>query len=206
MFSRNVRMDCQEYLSATLGIQREDKHEKYLGFPSIVGKSRRAVFNSIRDRVWFRIQGWSDKLLSQAGKFVLIKFVLQAVPTYAIGCFRLPLLLINEIHSMIADYLWHHRDERKLHWLAWCKLCIQKRYGGLGFRDLKAFNETMLAKQFWRILTEPKRLLSRILKARYFPNTIILEAKLGYNPSFTWRTTLTSKDIINRAARWRVGT
>ncbi|KAL0404504.1 UNVERIFIED_CONTAM: putative mitochondrial protein [Sesamum radiatum] len=106
---------------------------------------------------------------------------------------------------MTADYLWHHRDERKIHWIAWRKLCTQKKYGGFGFRDLKAFNAAMLAKQFWRILTEPDRLLSRVLKARYFPNTSILEAKVGYNPSFTWRSILASKEIISRGARWRVG-
>ncbi|KAL0355668.1 UNVERIFIED_CONTAM: LINE-1 retrotransposable element O protein [Sesamum radiatum] len=204
VFSGNVQRDVQKNLSELLGIRLEEKHDKYLGLPSIVGKSRRAVFNCIRDRVWSRIQGWSDKLLSQAGKTVLIKSVLQAIPTYAMGCFRLPFSLINEIQSMIADYLWHRRDERKIHWIAWRKLCTQKKCGGLGFRDLKAFNAAMLAKQFWRILTEPERLLSRV-KARYFPNSSILEAKPGYNPSFTWRSILASKEIIKAGARWSVG-
>ncbi|KAL0411141.1 UNVERIFIED_CONTAM: putative mitochondrial protein [Sesamum latifolium] len=206
VFSRNIQAEQQENLSAILEIQCEEKHDKYLGLPSIVGKSKRAIFNCIRDRVWSRIQGWNDKILSQAGKSILIKSVLQAIPTYAMACFRLPYTLINEIQSMIADYLWHHRDERKIHWIAWRKLCTQKKHGGLGFRDLKAFNAAMLAKQFWRILTEPERLLSRVLKERYFPNSTILEAKLGNNPSFTWRSIIATKDIIKRGARWRVGT
>ncbi|KAL0453471.1 UNVERIFIED_CONTAM: putative mitochondrial protein [Sesamum latifolium] len=146
VFSCNIQSDQQDNLSAILGIRREEAHDKYLGLPSLVGKSRRAVFSSIRDRVWTRIQGWGDKLLSQAGKSILIKSVLQSIPTYAMGCFRLPLSLINELHSMTADCLWHHRDERKIHWLAWRKFCTQKKYGGLGFRDLKAFNAAMLAK------------------------------------------------------------
>ncbi|KAL0399998.1 UNVERIFIED_CONTAM: putative mitochondrial protein [Sesamum radiatum] len=123
VFSRNIQLNQQENLSAILGIRYEETYEKYLGLPSVVGKPRRAVFNSIRDRVWTRIQGWSDKLLSQAGKSILIKSVLQSIPTYAMGYFRLPLSLINELHSMTADYLWHHKDERKIHWLAWRKLC-----------------------------------------------------------------------------------
>ncbi|KAL2226733.1 UNVERIFIED_CONTAM: hypothetical protein Sindi_2032000 [Sesamum indicum] len=64
----------------------------------------------------------------------------------------------------------------------------------------------MLAKQFWRVLTEPERLSSYVLKARYFPNSSILDANSSNNPSFTWRSMVATKDIIKQGERWRVGT
>lgn len=58
---------------------------------------------------------------------------------------------------------------------------------GLGFRDLYMFNKAMLAKQVWRLLTYPESLLVISLKAKYYPNTDILQSGLGSKPSYTWR-------------------
>jgi hypothetical protein len=40
-----------------------------------MGKSKIQTFNYLKDRIWKRIQGWKEKLLSRAGKDVLIKAV-----------------------------------------------------------------------------------------------------------------------------------
>lgn len=44
------------------------------------------------------IQGWKGKLLSRPVKEVLIKVVVQAIPTYMINIFKIPEDLIDEIH------------------------------------------------------------------------------------------------------------
>ena len=69
----------------------------------------------------------------------------------------------------------------------------------------KAFNLAMLAKQVWRILTNPSSLVARVLKARYFPMGDILNAKLGSSPSYSWRSIHNSLEIIRRDTRWRMG-
>ena len=46
----------------------------------------KASFDYIKERVWRKLQGWEEKLLSQAGREVLIKAVVQAIPTYTMGC------------------------------------------------------------------------------------------------------------------------
>jgi len=48
-----------------------------------------------------KLQGWEEKLLSQAGREVLLKVVIQAIPTYTMGCYKLPVSLCNEIKSLI---------------------------------------------------------------------------------------------------------
>ena len=63
-------------------------------------------------------------------------------------------------------------------------MCKSKLQGGMGFRNLQAFNLAMLAKQGWRLLTNPSSLVARIYKAKYYPTSDVLGAKMGCNPSY----------------------
>jgi hypothetical protein len=60
--------------------------------------------------------------------------------------------------------------------------------GGLGFKCLKDFNLAMLAKQVWRLHTIPNSLISKVFKARYYPNSDILQANIDNTPSYAWRS------------------
>ncbi|KAL0344526.1 UNVERIFIED_CONTAM: putative mitochondrial protein [Sesamum radiatum] len=64
----------------------------------------------------------------------------------------------------------------------------------------------MLAKQLWRIWSYPEKLLSRVLKARYFPRSDVFSASLGTRPSFTWRSVMAAQSLFRKGCRWRVGT
>jgi hypothetical protein len=48
------------------------------------------------------MQGWTEKMLSWAGKKVLIKAVAQAIPTFVMGCFDLTKEICDQISTMIA--------------------------------------------------------------------------------------------------------
>ncbi|KAL0442132.1 UNVERIFIED_CONTAM: putative mitochondrial protein [Sesamum radiatum] len=204
VFSRNIDVALQDFLPTILGIRREDQHEKYLGLPSCIGRSKNDIFHNIRGRAWKRIGNWNEKLLSQVGKEMLIKVVLQAFPTYSISIFKIPDTILHSIHSSISDFWWHNENQRKIHWLAWDRLCKSKTEG-LRFPDLLAFNQAMLAKQLWLIISNPTSLAARILKALYFPNTSILEAKIGYRPSYAWRSISSAIPLICAGLQWRIG-
>ena len=77
-----------------------------MGLPSLVGKGKKSSFNYIKERVSRKLQGWEGKLLSQAGREVLIKSVIQAIPTYTMGCFKIPLGLCYDIEAMIKKFWW----------------------------------------------------------------------------------------------------
>ncbi|KAL0449472.1 UNVERIFIED_CONTAM: putative mitochondrial protein [Sesamum latifolium] len=205
ILSKNSPDNLKDDLPAILRLQRTDQQERYLGLPSVVGRSKKGVFSYIRDRVWQRIKGWSENNLSQAGKAIMIQSVLQAIPTFAMSVFKLPDSLIVEIQGMSSIFFWHNKEQHKIHWIKWSRLCSRKNDGGLGFRSLKAFNKAMLAKQLWRLITKLQCLLSQVLKAKYYPSTSSLEAKVGYRPSLTWRSIINSKDIITAGSRWAIG-
>ncbi|KAL0440154.1 UNVERIFIED_CONTAM: putative mitochondrial protein [Sesamum latifolium] len=190
---------------ARFSIKPENKMELYLGLPSRAARSKRELFAIILDRIWQKITGWNEKLLSQVGKEVLIKSAIQEVPTYAMGCFRLPITLLKEIHSMVANFWWSNRGKNKIHWISWNRLCESKLMDGLGFRQLHLFNLAMLAKQLWRIWIHPDKLISQVLNAKYFPNSDVFSATLGSRPSFTWRSILAAQYLFRAGCRWRVG-
>jgi hypothetical protein len=72
--------------------------------------------------------------------------------------------------------------------MSWDKLTMRKEWGGTGFRNIHGFNLAMLGKQGWNFLTNPDAMVSRIFKAKYFPNGDFLGASLGHNPSYVWRS------------------
>ncbi|XP_058774294.1 uncharacterized protein LOC131648560 [Vicia villosa] len=92
-----------------------------------------------------------------------------------------------------------------IRWMAWDRLACPKEEGGIGFRDFKAFNMAMVAKQGWSLLSKPDTLVSRIFKARYFPNNSFLDSSLGYNPSFVWRSIWKSREVLTLGCRWCIG-
>ena len=105
-FSKATNAALKNNIKEAWGVSEIMQYEKYLGLPSFVGKGKKASFNYIKERVWRKIQGWERKLLSQAGREVLIKSVIQAIPTYTMGRFKIPLGLCNDIEAMIKKFWW----------------------------------------------------------------------------------------------------
>jgi len=63
----------------------------------------------------------------------------------------------------------------------------------------------MLAKQVWCFHTEPTSLISRCFKAKYYPNSDVLHATTGNNPSYSWRSIQNSIWVITKGSCWRIG-
>jgi hypothetical protein len=79
----------------------------------------------------------------------------------------------------ISKYWWGSSiDNHKIHWLKWSKLTDAKRDGGMGFRDMTLFNQAMLGKQGWRLMTRPDAPCTRVLQGTYYPNCEFLDATM----------------------------
>ena len=129
----------------------------------------------------------SAKKASCAGRGVLIKSIAQAVPTYSISCFLLPINICKKMRAAVANYWWgSSADNRHMHWMSWERLTRSKNKGGMGFRDLRCFNLAMLGKQGWRLITRPDSLCTRVLKGRYFHDSEFMLASRKRHASSTW--------------------
>ena len=205
-FSKSTPLEMQNQIMNALGVSALRQYEEYLGLPALVGRNKKASFDHLKQRVWKKLQGWEGKLLSQAGRKVLIKAVIQAILTYTMSCFKLPIMLCHDIESLVRKFWWGQKgDRRKVHWIKWDDLCQHKSQGGLGFKDLVMFNEAMLAKLAWRLLQDDNSLFYRVFKARFFPNGTILDAKETPFASYAWKSILKGREVIKKGALWRVG-
>lgn len=195
-FSRNMKEEVMNNFEKESGIKRGNFQQKYLGLPSMGSRSWEKMFDFIKQRVGMVVQRWQEYLFSIGGKEVLKCCGTQAIPTYAMSCFRIPKGLCEEIHSMISRFWWGSGNNgKKIHWARWEEICKPKSMGGMGFRSMEDFNRALLAKQSWRILKDPESLMARIFKQKYFPKSSLWEADLKKRACQTWQSLLWGRDL-----------
>jgi len=206
-FSRNVPATKKNTLSNMLRVLECIGTGKYLGLPSMIGRSKKFIFNYIKDRIWNRISGWSSKMLSQAGKKVLIKSVAQAIPSDCMSVFLLPHSITEDIEKMLNSFWWGMKNEGRggFRWLSWERIIMRKEWGEMGFCYIHGFNLAMLGKKGWNFLTNPNVMVSRIFKAKYFSNGNCLGASLRHNPSYVWHSIWSFRILLKIGYQWRIG-
>ncbi|KAA3486780.1 reverse transcriptase [Gossypium australe] len=192
-YSSNTSEENKGEISAILGVRPPIDMEKYLGLPNVVGRRKKESFQNLKEKVHFRIKGWSNRFLSQGGKEVFIKSVLQTILAYAMSCFLLPNSLCGELERIIANFWWQKAHGKKgIHWCQWQLMCRPKDEGGICFRS-------------WRIQNNPNSLVAQVLKAKYFLNEDFLNLRLGNNCSFTWKSICAVKGVLTDGLCWKVG-
>ncbi|XP_024004899.1 uncharacterized protein LOC112082044 [Eutrema salsugineum] len=150
-----------------LGIVNKGGAGKYLGLPEFFSGSKKEKLSYIGENMKSQFQGGYGRFLSQGGKEVL-KSVVMSMPVYAMSVFRLPKTTCKNLTSAMSSYWWNaQEDKKKICWASLEKLCLEKDIGRLGFKEIELFNQTLLAKQAWRLLTCPKSLCSRVLQSRW---------------------------------------
>lgn len=82
---------------------------------------------------------------------------------------------------------------------------MSKCQGGLTFRNLYGYNIALVAKHVWNFIHFPNSLVSRFFKAKYFPQSHMLQAKAHPGSSFIWQGIVTAKNEVMNGYRWILG-
>ena len=68
----------------------------------------------------------------------------------------------------------------------------------MGFRNLRLFNQALLAKQAWRLIEKPDSLCARLLKAKYFPVGNLIDTAFIQNSSPCWQGIMHGLELLKK--------
>jgi len=114
---------------------------KYLGIPLSITKLRKVHLQPLVDKIGNCLPTWKSNLLNKAGRAVLIKSKLSAIPIHTAMAVEISPWIIKCIDKRRRSFLWSGSADARggSCALAWPKVCRPPELGGLGIIDLQIF-------------------------------------------------------------------
>lgn len=139
---------------------------------------------------------WGHKYISFGGRIVLLNSVLNSIPIFYLSLLKMPVHVGKRIVRIEREFLWGGvGGGNKISWVKWKTVCQQKKNGGLGVKDIRVMNVSLLAKWRWRLLDGERTLWKEVLNAKYGHCV----GRLLERESMVWPRHASSwwKDVIN---------
>ncbi|GFS35290.1 hypothetical protein Acr_00g0038900 [Actinidia rufa] len=170
---------------------------RYLGLPVSSTKLTIAQFQPFTDRISGHLNTWTSLKLSYAGRCELISSVLQGVECFWLASLPIPTGIRERLIRMCRNFLWGGKcfvSKKPL--VAWDSICLPKMEGGLGFKNLEAWNLALLSKNLWNIQAKKDTLWIRWVHQHYLQNTSIWEYTGNKRDSAMMKQMLLIRDKI----------
>jgi hypothetical protein len=141
---------------------------KYLGL--MVGGNPRSIstWEPLLNTLRCRLGNWGNKYVSLGGRIVMINAVLSAIPIFYLSFLKMPIKVWKEIVKIQRKFLWGGLSRKnKTCWVKWDDICKPKEEGGLGVRDLRLVNISLLTKWRWKLLCVENDVWKDVVVAKY---------------------------------------
>ena len=170
---------------------------KYLGVPMCVTKLFDRDCKKLIEKIKLRIFNWKCKTLSFAGRLQLINSVLTSIHVYWASIFKIPIATINEIEKMCRSFLWANgeivKGKAKVKWL---EICKPKEYGGLGIKNLRKWNDALLAKHVWNVVNNKNSLWVQWVRINYIGSRNFWDILQKKSMNWTWKRFLEIRNTV----------
>ena len=195
LFSSHVSQATIQSIKQAFPVSNLDANFTHLGHPLILpANNRLAAYNFVLDKFLHKLPSYKANMLSHAARLELIRSVFSAIPVYYMANILFSKKFIAKLTAVIRNFWWtgvRETDSKKSLCLrAWKDICSSKGEGGLGIRNLKAINESLILTAAWRLANAPSSHLYLVLKAKYFPDTSIWRATTTPPKSAFWASIL----------------
>ena len=148
-----------EGLALELGCKVGELPSCYLGLPLGAPFNSLAMWDGVEERFRRRLAMWKRQYISKGGRLTLIRSTLSSMPIYFMSPFYLPRKVRLRLEKIQRDFLWGGGAlAQKPHLVRWNLVCLEKRKGGLGVRNLALMNSALLCKWNWRYANEREAL------------------------------------------------
>lgn len=156
------------------GFNEMPTNATYLGLPLISKRITTVNCLPLYEKITRKLSSWPNNKLSQSGRLTIIQSIATAMTTYWTRHYILPMKLISMIKRAMNRFLWHGDPfSTKLIPIAFSKIQIPKKHGGLGITDIKLWNIAAMGRYIDLITTHSKTLWavwirSNVIKRRNF--------------------------------------
>ena len=178
---------------------------KYLGVPLISTRLSHYDCQQLLDKILARIQSWTSRSLSYAGRLQLIASVLHSIQVYWCSQFIIPKCTIAKIEQMFNSFLWFgNMGNAQCAKVRWESVCLPKEEGGLGLRRVKDSNDANVMKHIWNLFYRKDSLWVAWVRRWYFRQGSFWCAKVPAICSWSWRKLLQLRDRIRPLIKHKV--
>lgn len=203
-FSHNSDDYHKSMFRSHFDVQEASGNESYLGCPVVV--TGRASFDYLIEKFEKQLNLWKAKMLSHAGRPILIKFVLESLPVYAMGTVIIPAKVLKKLTGIMRNFFWGGDSAKNyMSYVAWSRVTVPKGLGGLGLRSLKEMNMALVLKIAWKIASGSSSPWAETIQAKYCPITGFWASTRTYSCTLLWRNLVGLKPLLQFHLVWKIG-
>jgi hypothetical protein len=160
MFSKKVNLQVKQGIKQIFPVPDIDNNTIHLGHPLILpGKDRSRAYNFVYDKFKSKLSAYKANRLSHAARLTLIKSVFSSIPVYYMSNILFSKKFLTKLTAIIRNFWWtcikEEQTTRSLCLRAWADICVEKKIGGLGIRNMQAINQGLILSAAWRLAKEP---------------------------------------------------
>lgn len=168
LYGVGIKEQFMQIASIFLNCKTDVLPFKFLGI--VVGTNPRRVeaWDTVVNQMRRKLASWKGRHLSIGGRVTSVNSILCNMSIYSLSFYKALVRVIHTIRSIQRQFIWQGCEEKVgITWVSWKSMCREKLQGGLGIKDVGAFNNALLGKWKWKVLYDNDALWSNLLRFRY---------------------------------------
>ena len=154
------------------------------------------------DKITNRVESWTSKRLSYAGRLQLIRSVLFSIQVYWSSIFILP----KEVCKVIDQILRSHGAVgiSKAAKVAWDVVCLPIEEGGLGLKRVHDWNKAAITRHLWNIASNSHTIWTSCINSYLLKGRSVWGIPVPNDCSWNWSKLLNLRDTVRPFIRSKV--